>query len=81
MALAYGDGCPMYYPYWPDKPGLRERLIGRKVFVPTYWPNVLAWAAEHTLEHRLAREVLPLPIDQRYGAREMEFIIEVIDAG
>ena len=57
---------------------LRERLIKNKVFVARYWPNVLEWCKEEDFEYRLATQIIPLPIDQRYGKNDMERILEII---
>jgi len=46
--------------------------------VATYWPNVFNWCENKTLEFDLAKNILPLPIDQRYGSEEMERIVELI---
>lgn len=70
--------CPMVYPLMIDDESLRGRLIENKVFVARYWPNVLEWCSEDDLEYKLATEVIPLPIDQRYGKEDMERIIEII---
>jgi len=70
--------CPMVYPFVTDDESLRGRLIQNKVFVARYWPNVLEWCGEEELESKLARHIIPLPIDQRYGEKDMERIIEVI---
>jgi len=32
------------------------------------------------LEYDMARNILPLPIDQRYGKEEMEYICNLIEA-
>jgi hypothetical protein len=69
---------PMVYPYLSRREELRARLIGRKIFVATYWPNVVGWCSDQDPEHRLARDLLPLPIDQRYGPEEMARIVETI---
>ena len=50
-----------------------------KVFVACYWPNVLEWCAESDLEYKLAKQIIPIPIDQRYGVEEMEKIIRIIN--
>jgi hypothetical protein len=79
--LALPDGpaaCPMVYPYLNENPALRGRLIDAKVFVATYWPNVLQGCGETEWEYRLADRVLPLPIDQRYGGAEMERIAALV---
>ena len=70
--------CPMVYPYLSDDETLRNRLIENKIFVATYWPNVLEWCQEDTTEYKLAKYLLPLPIDQRYNENDMNRIIEVI---
>lgn len=71
--------CPMVYPYMTEDTALRSHLINNKIFVATYWPNVLRECATGGTEYRLANEILPLPIDQRYGEKEMKFIIKTIN--
>ncbi len=73
--------CPMVYPYLTADTTLRQRLIDNKIFVATYWPNVLKCCQEDTTEYKLAKYLLPLPIDQRYGTEDMERIIKVIKHG
>ncbi len=69
---------PMVYPYLTNDASLRQRLIDNKIFVATYWPNVLEWCHEDSTEYKLAKNLLPLPIDQRYGEDDMERIITQI---
>lgn len=57
---------------------IRKLLAEKKIFVPTLWPNVLKEMPEDSLEHNFAKNILPLPCDQRYGAEEMLYISEVI---
>ena len=70
--------CPMVYPFMTSDESLRERLIDNKVFVALYWPNVLQWCKESELEYKLTNEILPLPIDQRYGEDDMKIILNII---
>lgn len=72
------DAVPMVYPYLVPVEGLREKLIENKIFVARYWPNVLDWAIKDDIDYLLAFQMQPLPIDQRYGNEEMEFIINKI---
>ncbi|SEW24228.1 hypothetical protein SAMN04487827_2277 [Prevotella sp. khp7] len=72
------DAVPMIYPYFVSEDGLREKLIENKIFVARYWPNVLAWTTKENLEYLLALQMQPLPIDQRYGEEEMNYILETI---
>ena len=73
------DAVPMVYPYLASVKGLREKLIENKVFVARYWPNVLEWTKKNDIEYLLAYQMQPLPIDQRYGEEDMEWIITLIN--
>ena len=68
--------CPMIYPFWPSRKGLKEHLINRKIYVATYWPNVLESISNDKIEYRLADEIVCLPIDQRYNREDMLRIIK-----
>ena len=54
---------------------LKKRLAERGIFVPTLWPDVPDLPGCET-ERDLAENVLPLPIDQRYGPEDMKRILE-----
>lgn len=69
---------PMVYPFLTNKKDLRQLLISQKVFVATYWPNVLDWCDEEDLEYKLTNQLLPLPIDQRYDLEDMQRIVDAI---
>jgi hypothetical protein len=69
---------PMVYPYLSKKENLRSKLIDNEIFVATYWPNVLEECGIGSLEYNFAKNIIPLPIDQRYGKKEMEFIAQLI---
>ena len=67
------------YPLFLENGGeLRRKLAEKKIFVPTLWPNVVNDMDEESLEHKFAKNILPLPCDQRYGEEEMLYICEVI---
>ena len=70
--------CPMVYPYLTEDETLRQRLISNKVFVAQYWPNVLKWCSEDSVEYKLVKKLVPLPIDQRYGKEDMDYIVRII---
>lgn len=69
---------PMVYPFISSRENLRTKLIDNEVFVATYWPNVLAECSMGSLEYNFAKNIIPLPIDQRYGESEMEHIAQLI---
>ena len=69
------DAVPFCYPFMPDRPVLRDALWRRDVFVPQLWPEVIERGVDgFEWERDLARRLLPLPIDQRYGAGDMEHV-------
>lgn len=72
------DAVPLVYPFFVAEKDLREKLIDNKVFVARYWPNVLDWTSENDIEYRLAHQMQPLPVDQRYGENDMKMIIDII---
>ncbi len=72
------DAVPMVYPYLVPVTGLREKLIKNRIFVARYWPNVLEWTTKDEMDYLLASQIQPLPIDQRYGEKEMKTIIKVL---
>lgn len=72
------EQVPMTYPLLTNKKGLRNKLISEKIYTPQYWPNVLEWAPKDSLEYKLADNLVFLPIDQRYGKKEMDIIVNVL---
>lgn len=72
------DAVPMVYPFLTTDQQLRQRLIDSKVYIATYWPNVLDWCDKSSNDYKLTKHLLPMPIDQRYGKDEMKRIIELV---
>lgn len=70
--------CPMTYPFRSSNKKLRNILISRNIFVPTLWPNVLEDCNSDSTEYNLADTIVPIPIDQRYGVEEMQYICDTI---
>jgi len=72
------DAVPMVYPYLSERDNLRQHLIQNKIYIAIYWPNVMEWVKADSLEYFLTSNMLPLPIDQRYGKDDMNKIIRNI---
>lgn len=70
--------APMVYPFLCEDTNLRRKLINNSVYVATYWKNVLDWVEKDSLEHYLVNNLLPLPIDHRYGKEDMDLIHKII---
>ena len=81
LTIEFNPGSvPMVYPYLVTDETLRQKMINQRVFVPTYWPNVLESCPKESIEYQLAKFVIPLPVDQRYGIENMERIVNIINA-
>ena len=73
-----GKQVPMVYPYLTDDENLRGELIQNRVYVANYWNDVLSHVFEESVETKFVKCLLPLPIDQRYGEKEIEFIGDLV---
>lgn len=73
------DAGPLCYPFWPEQEGLRAQLIAARIFVPMYWNDVTESSQTvPEFERHFAREVLPLPCDQRYASHELSEVADFI---
>jgi hypothetical protein len=72
------DCVPMVYPFYSANLKLREKLIKHKVYTARYWPNVLKWVSEDSVEWKFVTNLLHLPIDQRYSEEELNKIISIV---
>ena len=73
------DDVPMVYPFLTRVDGLREKLIQNKMYVARYWPEIEKVCPADSFELYLQSHLLPLPIDQRYDANDMNRILEVLN--
>lgn len=78
LKLIVPDGAFMYPYYVENGFELRKRLQAEKIFIPTLWPAVLNRCNQNELEYQMARNILPIPVDQRYGIEDMDYIIKKI---
>lgn len=70
---------PFVYPFYTNKAAiLKKSLAAQKIFVPTYWNNVIAQCSSDCLEWDFASHILPLPVDQRYLPADMELLARVL---
>jgi dTDP-4-amino-4,6-dideoxygalactose transaminase len=71
------SAVPMVYPYLPQNGNeIKKKLIQNKIFVATYWPNVITRADKDSYSHYLTNNLVAIPIDQRYNQDDMNKIIE-----
>lgn len=70
---------PFMYPFYNEKSELiREHLLKEQVYVPKLWREVEDKMDADSTEYKFAKNIIPLPVDQRYGLPEMEKIVSII---
>ena len=72
------EHAPMCYPLVSGIPGLRDSLVDAGIALPLYWPEVIEATEASDPANRLARRLLPLPLDQRYTKSDMKQLIQLI---
>lgn len=67
------------YPLYLEKGAIvRKELQRKKIYIPTLWPAVLKICSNSDLEYRMAENILPLPVDQRYKIEDMKYVVEEV---
>ena len=72
---------PYMYPLLLKNGGaeLKKTLINERIYIPTFWPNVLELCKAHSFEEKLTKDLVCIPCDQRYDFKEMDIIITTIE--
>jgi len=69
---------PFCYPLYLenlDVENLKKKLAEQKIYIPTLWPNVIKENPQESIEYKYAKNILPIPCDQRYNKKNMENIV------
>ena len=75
----YDETCvPMVYPLVIEDDGLLPKLLENKHFQGHWWSYLLDELPETCFESWLSRYIVPITIDQRYGAAELTHLAELI---
>ena len=78
LNLNIPQGAFMYPLYIENGMELRKKLLSKKVYVPTLWPDVFDICEPFELEYDMAANILPLPCDQRYNKEDILDLINII---
>jgi hypothetical protein len=70
---------PMVYPLLVENAGLVEKLNARGIYTGRWWKDVLKTVDKESFEARLSTFMVPVPIDQRYGKKELAYIKDQIN--
>ena len=58
---------------------MRKKLQQRNIYIPTLWSDVFKLCESTSLEYQYAQNILPLPVDQRYGRVEIEYMLQQLN--
>ena len=72
------ETVPMVYPLVVEDDGLIQKLFAAKHFQGHWWSYICEEQPKDSFEHWMSRYVIPITIDQRYGKKEMDYLINVI---
>lgn len=72
------EGAFMYPLYIENGFKIRKELQKEKIYIPMLWPNVVESCKESEVEYKLAKNILPLPVDQRYTIEIMKYMEKII---
>lgn len=78
LNLTVPEGAFMYPLYIDNGEKLRKKLQDQKIYIPILWPSVFGLCSESELEYDMAKNILPLPVDQRYDIETMKYLLESI---
>ena len=71
----------LIYPYLvPNGDEIKQKLIENKIYVATYWKEVIEKTDADSFENFLTKHLVAIPIDQRYSQAELDYILKFIDA-
>lgn len=77
FGICCGEGPYAYPLYCENGMAIKKRLVNKKIYIPTLWPNVLN-LENCPLEIDYANNILPLPVDQRYDEKDIQYIADAI---
>jgi hypothetical protein len=71
---------PMVYPLMVEHnaDNIREKLIEKKIYVPQWWKCVIEDNESNEFERKLSKNLMPLPIDQRYMSDDIWNLVNIV---
>jgi len=71
---------PLIFRTHEEREYYRKKLIEKDIYTPVHWalPKFISNTFEE--ERKLSERILSIPIDQRYGKKEMKYIINAIES-
>lgn len=70
---------PLCYPFLIDRgEQLKKYLMERRIVVNDYWEEVAARVPTDSFEYHLAKDLVPLPVDQHCSTADMQAILQAV---
>lgn len=67
------------YPLLVNNGGeIKNKLRQDRIYLPTYWPNVLDTVNKNSHEYYLSENTIPIPVDLRYHYEDLDYVSEKI---
>jgi len=76
LQLKVPTGAFSYPLLLEDGVAIRKKMQEKKIYIPMLWLDVLDSCDRNTVEYHYARNILPVPCDQRYGLSEMDILLK-----
>ena len=81
LYLTIPEGAFMYPFYVENGYEIRKKLQEQKIYIPLLWPYVMEVCDKTAIEYDMAKNILPLPVDQRYTTIDMEILVNILRRG
>ena len=76
LKLTVPNGAFMY-PLYIDNGAMVRRMLQKiGIYSPCLWPNVFDNCSDKSLEWKFSKNIVALPIDQRYNLDDMDYMIK-----
>jgi len=72
------EATPMVYPLLIEQENIVAILKDSNIYTGRWWAHVLKSVDNTKIEHKLSKYMIPIPIDQRYGTKEIKLIHSII---
>jgi len=76
--LVGSEATPMVYPLLIEQEDIVTILKDNNIYTGRWWAHVLQSVDSTRIEHKLSKYMIPIPIDQRYGEKELNLIYSII---
>ena len=70
--------APFVYPLYIENDELRAKVVQNKIYAPQWWKYLLEKVPADSIEAKLSRWLVPIPIDQRYNEQDMRDIADIV---